>query len=237
MSVFNYDDSEQFNGREGKTRTLFRLSACSVFCPMSSQPLDFSCMERSKPEYVGSEITDTEILAKVPKDYRRLLTETNGFVLFDGGLYIRGAVLSPEWHSLRKVWLGDFALHKLFPAIEETDVPFAQDCLGDQFVLRDSVVYKLDAEVGELDSLGVDLQTFLEQAQENPVEYLSLEPLLQFMSEGGKLQPGQLLSVYPPFIAEESANGVSLRAISMFDRIGFLADFAGQISRLSNSEI
>lgn len=187
-------------------------------------------MEWSKPDYVGSEITDVEILAKVPDDYRRLLSETNGFVLFDGGLHVRGAVLSPEWHSLRKIWLGDFALYKLFPAIEETDVPFAQDCLGDQFVLCNGIVHKLDAEVGEIDSLGVDLQTFLKQAQENPVEYLSLEPLLQFMSEGGKLKPGQLLSVYSPFIAEESANVVSLKAISMFDRIGFLADFARQIT-------
>ena len=187
-------------------------------------------MEQSKPNYVGSEITDTEILAKAPEDYRRLLTETNGFVLFDGGLHVRGAVLSPEWHSLRKVWFGDFALYKLFPALEETDVPFAQDCLGDQFVLRDGIVHKLDAEVGEIDSLGVDLQTFLQQARVNPVEYLSLEPLLQFMSEGGKLQFGQLLSVYPPFITEEFSNGVSLKAISMFDRISFLADFARQIA-------
>lgn len=193
-------------------------------------------MELSKPKYVGSEITDVEILAKLSEDYRQLLTEINGFVLFDGGFHVRGAVLSPEWHSLRKVWIGDFALYKLFPAIEETDVPFAQDCLGDQFVLREDVVYKLDAEVGEVDSLEVDLQTFLEQARENPVEYLSLEPLLQFISEGGKLQLGQLLSVYPPFIAEESANGVSLQAISMFDRIGFLADFAKQIANLSKKE-
>ena len=195
------------------------------------------CMEQSKFDYVGSEITDVEIIAKVSEDYRRLLTETNGFVLFDGGLHVRGAVLSPEWHSLRKVWFGDFALYRLFPAIEETDVPFAQDCLGDQFVLREGIVHKLDAEVGEIDSLGVDLHTFLQLAQENPVEYLSLEPLLQFMSEDSKLQLGQLLSVYPPFIAEESANGVSLKAISMFDRIGFLGDFAKQIANLSEDEV
>jgi hypothetical protein len=29
---------EQFNGREGKTRTLFHLPACVVFCPTSAQP-------------------------------------------------------------------------------------------------------------------------------------------------------------------------------------------------------
>lgn len=190
-------------------------------------------MEQSKPTSVGSEITDAEILDRAPEDYRRLLNQPNGFILFDGGLHVRGAVLAPEWHSLRKVWLGDFALHKLFPAIGESDVPFAQDCLGDQFLLRDGVVHKLDAEIGEVESLGMDLETFLHRAHENPVEFLSLQPLLQFMNEGGELKPGQLLSVYPPFITKESADGVSLRAISMFDRFGFLADFARQISGIS----
>src|ERR1044072_6284487 len=138
-------------------------------------------MAQSKPTYIGSEITDAEILDKVPEDYRRLLSRTNGFILFDGGLHVRGAVLAPEWHSLRKVWLGDFALYKLFPAIGESDVPFAQDCLGRQFLLRDDTVHKLDAEIGEIESLRMDLETFLNRAQENPVEFLSLQPLWQFM--------------------------------------------------------
>ncbi|HLM00073.1 MAG TPA: hypothetical protein VK400_03395 [Pyrinomonadaceae bacterium] len=194
-------------------------------------------MEQSKPDYIGSEIADAEISAKVPEDYRRLLAETNGFILFNGGLHVRGAVFSPEWHSLRKVWFGDFALYRLFPALKETDIPFAQDCLADQFVLRDGIVHKLDAEAGEIDSLGIDLQTFLQRAQANPVEYLSLEPLMKFMREGGRLQFGQLLSVYPPFITKEAANGISLKAIPMFDRIGFLADFARQTANLSEDEI
>ncbi|MDQ3816354.1 MAG: SMI1/KNR4 family protein [Acidobacteriota bacterium] len=194
-------------------------------------------MEQLEPTYVGSEITDSEILGRIPEDYRRLLNQTNGFILFDGGLHVRGAVLSPAWHSLRRVWLGDSALHKLFPAINESDVPFAQDCLGDQFVLRAGVVHKLDAEAGEVETLGMNLEAFLNHAFENPVEFLSLHPLLQFMSEGGELRPGQLLSVYPPFITEESAGGVSLRAISMFDRIGFLADFARQVAAISKREI
>lgn len=190
-------------------------------------------MEWSKPTYVGSEITDAAILDRVPEELRRLLNRTNGFILFDGGLHLRGAVLAPDWHSLRKVWLGDFALHKLFRAIGESDVPFAQDCLGDQFLLRDGLVHKLDAEVGEVEGLGMDIETFLNHAQEDPLDFLSLQPLLQFMSEGRKLKPGQLLSVYPPFITKESANGVSLKAISMFDRVGFLADFARRISGIS----
>jgi hypothetical protein len=189
-------------------------------------------MEQSKRTFIGAEITDTDILNRLPESYRRLLKNENGFILFDGGLHVRGAVLSPEWHSLRKVWFGDLALHGLFPAIVETDVPFAQDCLGDQFVLRNDLVHKHDAEMGTVENLGMDLEAFLDCARENPVEFLSLQPLQQFKSEGGELKPGQLLSVYPPFIAKESANGVSLRAISMFDRIGSMADFARQVAGL-----
>src|SRR5215213_6037814 len=148
-------------------------------------------MEQTYITFKGSEISDPEILDRVPEDYRRLLNQINGFIMFDGGLHVRGAVLSPEWHSLRKVWIGDFALHRLFSPIEETDVPFAQDCLGDQFILRAGIVHRLNAEIGEVEGLGIDLETFLNRAQENPVEFLSLQPLLQFMAEGGKLKQGQ----------------------------------------------
>lgn len=183
--------------------------------------------------YIGDEITDTHILNRLPESYHRVLKHENGFILFEGGLHVRGAVLSPEWHSLRKVWFGDFALHAMFPAITETDVPFAQDCFGDQFVLRSDLVNKLHAEIGTLENLDMDLEAFLSCAREDPVEFLSLQPLQQFQREGGELKPGQLLSVYPPFLSEESAKSVSLRAISVFDRIGFLAELASQVVGLA----
>ncbi|HEV2880278.1 MAG TPA: hypothetical protein VGX24_03135 [Pyrinomonadaceae bacterium] len=182
--------------------------------------------------YEGSDISDHEVFEKLHAEHQRLLLGTNGFILFDGGLHVRGAVEIPDWHSLAHVWSGDFALYKLFPALDESDVPFGQDCLGDQFVLRQNVVHKLDAELGQLESLDMSLEVFLAHARKNPVEFLSLQPLLQFFDDGGVLKPGQLLSVYPPFVTKESENGVSLEAVSMFDRIRFLADFARQVSGL-----
>ncbi|MCA1566378.1 MAG: hypothetical protein LC803_12215 [Acidobacteria bacterium] len=182
--------------------------------------------------YEGSDISDYEVFEKLHAGHQHLLLGTNGFILFNGGLHLRGAVEIPDWHSLGHVWSGDSALYKLFPAIHESDVPFGQDCLGDQFVLRQNVVHKLDAELGQLESLDMSLEVFLAHARKNPVEFLSLQPLLQFLNDGGVLKPGQLLSVYPPFVAKESENGVSLKAISMFDRIRFLADFARQVSGL-----
>jgi hypothetical protein len=80
--------------------------------------------------------------------------------------------------------------------------------------------------LGNLESLETDFDTFLNNACANPVEFLSLQPLRKFIAEGGRLKPGQLLTAYPPFIMAEAAHGVSLKAISMLEQISFLADFA-----------
>src|SRR5882672_9145431 len=120
----------------------------------------------ANPSFAGSEITYTEILQKLPEDFRQLLTQVNGCVLFDGGFHVRGAVVSPEWHSLRRVWIGGFSLHQLFPAVEEADVPFGQDCFGDQFFLRRGIVHQLQAEIGEVGRVDMNLETFLNTVQE-----------------------------------------------------------------------
>jgi hypothetical protein len=52
---------------------------------------------------------------------------------------------------------------------------------------------------------------------------------MQFHADDGRLQPGQLLNVYPPFCAKESANGVSLRAVPTDEQHAFLADLASQL--------
>jgi len=185
---------------------------------------------RSFPDLVGS----IDVFTGADKEHRALLAELNGFVAFGGGLHLRGACVAPAWHSLRHAWRGDAALYRLFPALASDDVPFAEDALGDQYVLRDGRVVHLSAETGELAPREVGLEQFLAEAFEDPVNYLGLQPLQQFEAEGGRLQPGQLLSVYPPFCTEESANGVSLRAVPSADRIGFLSELAAHVSGLAD---
>ena len=179
--------------------------------------------------YKGPKIDDQAILELLPLDFRDFLLRCNGYVAFHGGLHIRGACLNPTWHSLRYWWLGGEALHRLFSAVDEDDVPFGEDALGDQYVLRGGVVHRLSAESGELASLGTDLRGFDNQVRNDPVGYLSLGPLEEFRASGGKLMPGQLLNVYPPFVMKESANGVSYRAVPTEERIRFLADLAAQV--------
>ena len=189
-------------------------------------------MELRDVIYEGPSIDNRDLLTQLPDEYRDLLQQINGFIQFYGGLHIRGLCTQPRWHSLSEVWFGDHALSALYSDVRPDDIPFGQDVVGDQFVLRDTVVYHLSAETGEMASLDCTLDEFLQRAQEDPVGYLSLQPMLQFFHQGGTLEPGQLINVYPPFCSKESANGVSLQAISTLERIRFLANLARQIATL-----
>lgn len=186
-------------------------------------------MQLDHVTYAGPPPDDGDLLARLPTNLAGLLRQVNGFVQYRGGLHVRGACRAPDWHSLGDAWDGDAAFWRLYPDVSESDVPFAEDCLGDQFLLRATVVHKLAAETGEVESLGVGLWDFFAAVAADPVEYLSLHPLLRFEQDGGVLEPGRLLAAYPPFCTRESANGVSLAAIPAGERRRFLADLAAQL--------
>lgn len=180
--------------------------------------------------YLGPPIDDPQILELVPGALRESLLRCNGYVAYHGGLHLRGACLAPDWHSLRHWWLGPCALHKLFQVLRPDDIPFAEDALGDQYVLRGEVVHRLDAECGRLESKDVDLAEFDRRVREDHVDYLSLQPLQEFRAEGGTLNPGELLSVLPPFVIKPSERVVSYKAMRTEHRMRFLAEFSRQIA-------
>jgi hypothetical protein len=180
--------------------------------------------------FVGPEVDDPEVLAALPRALRDLLGEVNGLVAFDGGLHLRGACRAPGWHALREAWRGERSFRARYPAVEPGDVPFAQDAVGDQWLLRGERVLRLLAETGAVEDLGRTLGAFLADVERDPVDTLGLHPLLQFQAEGGTLEPGRLLMVYPPFCAREAAGGVTLRAIPAGERLDFLAHLAAQLS-------
>jgi hypothetical protein len=173
------------------------------------------------------DITLAEVL---PPDIFALLVDVNGFIAFQGALHVRGIASEPSWHSLGGAWTGQRALHLLFSAILPSDIPFAQDALGNQFVLRDDRVWRLESETGELDPLDLDVQDWLAALTTSPGKLLPVDVVAQFRADGEELVPGYLLSVYPPFCAAESAAGISLRAIPAQETIESLADFAANIA-------
>ncbi len=187
--------------------------------------------------YTGPEFDESSyIIEKLPENIASLLRQINGFVQYGGGLHLRGVCNEPKWHSIENMMNGPFSLHNSYPAITDRDIPFAEDCVGDQFILRNRNVIKLLSETGEVEEYGFGLATFLNNASENPVEFLGMEPLLQLQNEGGELKPGELIHVYPPFCTKEAENGVSLKAVPSSEALLYLANFSKQISGLGEDE-
>jgi hypothetical protein len=170
----------------------------------------------------GEQVEDIEILSELPSELTMVLRDVNGFILHRGAVHFRGACLTPEWHSLRAAWHGSNALHVLFDEVRPSDIPFAQDQVGDQFLIRDGVVLRLWAETGEIKGLADSLDEFLSKVTSDIEGFLNVD-LRRVM------EPGQILHAYPPFCTGESAQGVSLRPVPATEALLFHANLAKQI--------
>lgn len=187
--------------------------------------------------YTGGELTDLVSFARLPSYLQTFLREQNGVVAYFGGLHIRGCVAEPAWHSLAEAWQGEQAFWRTYDEVQETDIPFAQDCVGNQFLLRGDAVFFLDTETGELADLEVDFKHFLFGAEKFPLDALGMEPLRTFQQGGGVLKPGHLLSLHPPVcIATNSKNRPTAKPVPAADRLAWLADFYQQIKNLPDGQ-
>jgi hypothetical protein len=173
-------------------------------------------------------IDDAAILEQLPADISAFLRHQNGFVAAHGVLHVRGACIAPAWHSLRLAWEGAYALHHLYPDVRANDIPLAEDCFGDQYLLRDGLVVRLVGETGEIEAMKCDWQKFLANVEADPVGYLNLGFLERFREQSGPLAPGYLIHAYPPFVTIEGTNP-SLRAIPALELRSSHADLARQI--------
>ncbi len=140
---------------------------------------------------------DEQLLERLPGDLQDFYRSSNGLVAFNGGLQVRSCTTTHAWHSLGLYWQGENALHKVYPNLLISDIPFAQDCVGDQFFLRDDMVWLLSTETGEVIEMEVDLDEFLETSIEDPVDYLAMEPLVSYLDLHGALEAGHLVHVVP----------------------------------------
>jgi hypothetical protein len=136
---------------------------------------------------------------------------------------------------LSAAWEGEFALYQLYPTVSKDDIPWAEDCFGDQYLIRDGLVVRLFGETGDIEEAQSTWSDFLSQLEESPIIFLHLSHLERFRNEGGVLLPGQLLSVYPPFVTTEGANP-SLKPIPAIERRAALAEFARQIRNIPNGQ-
>jgi hypothetical protein len=170
----------------------------------------------------GESIDDVEILHDLVPALVHLLSSKNGFILHKGALHVRGASRTPLWHSLCAAWRGPTSIHTLYQNVRATDVPFAQDQVGDQFLIRDAAVLRLSAETGEVEQLADNLEIFFQRVNEDIEGFLNV-------GLAHTMQPGELLLAYPPFVFRESGTRLSLRPVPAEEAIQFHADLARQL--------
>ncbi|MEO8200405.1 MAG: SMI1/KNR4 family protein [Gemmatimonadota bacterium] len=179
--------------------------------------------------YSGDPVDDEDTLALLPLEVQEALRDRNGCLAYRGAIHIRGASISPGWHSLRHAMVGALAFHELYPGVTPGDVPIAEDLFGDQFILRDGAVLRLEAETGSLDPLADSLEAFLQRVMENLPDLLGYDPLQALTHAWGQLEPGKLLIAYPPFVLDTGTDTRSIRPIDALEARQYLAEFARQL--------
>jgi hypothetical protein len=138
-------------------------------------------------------------------------------------------------------------LANLYPDLRSTDVPFAEEAFGDQFLLRDDQVWRLFGETGELEpwersalastegSEAADngIESWFRALIADPTDILGYEPS-QALSAigGGRLEPGKLISVYPPFAISAESVKREFKPVDTLTRRGWLAGLAAKMKDL-----
>lgn len=167
-------------------------------------------------------------MQEIPTEYKRYLESGQPLWLYHGNLQIRGLSVEPRWNNLHRYWLGERAFHKAYNSLLETDIPFAQDCFGDQFILRKEIVFKLQCESDDYEKTGLSFSQWLNWIGENPDERLNVDTSVA-------ISPGNLLMAFPPFCFKE-ASSASIKEISMDEVHAFHAEIASKIRNLGDGE-
>jgi hypothetical protein len=185
--------------------------------------------------YKGPEIDDLGSFNSLPVELKGLLKQANGLIAYKGALHIRGCCFEPAWHSINEVWTGKLAFWKNYPDVLDIDVPFGQDCMGDQFLIRGHKILKLNCETGEVKEIAVNLVEFFDEIEKDPITFLGMHPIVQFEAEGKTLEPGYLLSAYPPFCFNQP-DAIAITEMPVMERLAALAQLSKTVRKMREED-
>ena len=192
-------------------------------------------MKFKEVTYHNTEITDKGTYKRLPSELKEFYSEYNGLVICNGGLQFKGCVNEPKWISLRDVWTGLLSLHNTYKDLLESDIPFAQDCFGDQYLLRDGSVIRLSSESGDIDNLDLTFKQFIDEVIKRPTEFLALESFNDLNEMDIKLKEGQLMNVFPPFMFNCDGDR-SFKPVPAEEQISFLKSIYSQTKNLPDGQ-
>jgi hypothetical protein len=159
---------------------------------------------------------------EIPSIILKFLKKLDSFFMFNGGLQFFST------DKIIKYWTGKSAFHKHYDEIRPTDVPFAQDYFGDQFLLREKGVIKLYAETGEIEKLNLTISDWYKDVCADPENKLNIS--FQY-----SVAKGELLFAYPPFCFKEGAPA-KIKAVPEPELIQIHFDLYKKIKNLKDGE-
>jgi hypothetical protein len=191
----------------------------------------------------GPPLDDEPILSRLPAELATALRERNGCVAWQGVVHVRGACTEPGWHSLRAASEGPDGFPNLYPELQPGDIAFAEEAFGDQFILRGGLVLRLNSETGEVTGTAStddtentegksSIESWFERLLADPAGVLGYEPAQAIEAVGGRLEPGQLISVYPPFAISAESVAREFKPVAALTRRGWLAGLAAKMRDL-----
>ncbi len=181
--------------------------------------------------YEGPPLDEAELAAAaLPENFAGLLRQVNGFVCLHGGFHVRGICREPAWHALSTVTEGPRALHTHYRSVRLGDLPFGEECLGDQFLLRDGEVHRLYAESDQIEALSIGLGTFLDGLASEAI--FELPDFLYDWYSQGRLTADKAVHVYPPFVAAKPDSGYSFAPVPRLELLDYHFELSNQIRDL-----
>jgi hypothetical protein len=164
----------------------------------------------------------------LPIEVENYYANSKPLFLYNGLFQIRSPATEPIWNNIFRYWVGDMAFYKSYQSIRPSDVIFAQDGFGDQYFLRDNIVWLLRCESDDSESLNMSFETWLNWIDSDPGKNLNMDLDLS-------LKPGYLFFAFPPFCVADS-EPASIKEIEVDQVIGVHAGFASQIRNTKDGE-
>jgi len=192
---------------------------------------------RSNFTYKGPPIDDEDFLKVLPLELNKFLRKFNGFIFEKGLFHLRGVCKYPIWHSLKTALSGFRSIRTFFPILSQKDIPFSQDIYGNQFIIRDDNIFRLDVEKGSLDSLNLSFENFIRKILRKPDDFIDLGIYYEFLKSDETIEPGELINYSPPFSVKQSSGPRSFFAVSAYDQLLYQSQLANSISTSLNHTI
>ncbi len=181
--------------------------------------------------YEGPPLEEAELATTdLPANFAGLLRQINGFVCLHGGFHVRGFCRAPAWHALSTVTEGPRALHAHYRSVQPGDLPFGEESLGDQFLLRDGEVHRLYTETDQIEALSIGLGTFLGGLASEAI--FELPDFLYDWYSQGRLTADKAVQVYPPFAAAKPESGYSFAPVPRLELLDYHIELSKQIRDL-----